>query len=310
MDAAISDFLDGLLRECRDLAEDWRHRRPPGLDARLARLTCWTALARALPADLDGPNGPRIDFEPATYRRLWGEARALTLLAASGRPEAGAVPALVERLYAAMASRFEPQVAWNHPDARDAVAAWAEHHFAGPESDPARAAAAYLDFVRLAPLSWGDEAMAALLAAVLAGPKGAPMLLVLTYAERAEEGYRHALEAGLDGDVAAWMAFYLGQARRVLKRLPALAEGTETLRRRWVDLFARAPIETSAGETLAEVLTALPVITPAFIPDTGTPGEVLRDALIMLVAADDAVELLLPGQGFTVLPRALRLLVR
>lgn len=305
MPAAVADFLGGLLRECDDLADAWRHRRPPGLDRRLTRLTLWAPLARALPAELDGPNGPALPLDPAQYRRLWGEARALAAL----QPlTADTIVPTIESLYALMASRFDPPAAFKDDGARAAVAEWAARHLSGPPGLP-QAAMALVDFVALDPLSWGSETMAALLAIALPLAGGAPLLPVLGPADRGEEGYRHALEAALDGDHAAWIAFYLGTARRAWKRLPDLAEATEQLRQRWLRLFTRADFGTEASDQLAEALLALPVITPSFVADTGIDTQVLRDGLVLLFAADDAVEMALPDHGgVTLLPGALRLL--
>ena len=308
MSAAVEDFLGGMLRECAELAAEWRHRRPPGLDRRLARLSGWSPLARLLPPELEGPNGPELNVEPTLYRRLWGEARGLAALAAAPPLTPASAPALVEQLYPLMASRSDPP----HPFVDDAVRAvvveWA-NVFLQPGGDLPRAAMAFVNFVRRSPLGWGNEAVAALLAAALPAASGDPLLLVLNAADRAEEGYHHALEAALDGDDAAWIAFYLGKARRALKRLPKLAEGTEALRRRWINLFARADFGPEVGEALAEALLALPVITPAFVADTGIATNVLRDGLVLLFAADDAVEVRVADQGFTLLPAVLRLLV-
>ncbi len=304
MAAAVEDFLGGLLRECRDLAATWQDRRPPGLDRRLARLSGWTALARLLPPDLDGASGPGLDLD--LYRRLWGEARALAALEPL---RAATAPAQIEKLYGLMASRRDPPQAFRDDAARAAVAEWAARHVTGAVSLP-QAAMALVDFVAIDPLSWGSETMAALLAAALPLAGGEPLLLVLGAADRAEEGYRHALTAALDGNHAAWIAFYLGKARRAWKRLPALAEGTEKLHQRWIRLFTRADFGPEAGERLAQALLALPTITPSFLADTGLTTEVLRDGLVLLFAADDAVELTLPGQGgLTLLPGPLRLLV-
>lgn len=306
MVAAVEDFLGGLLRECRDLAAIWQDRRPAGLDRRLARLSGWMALARALPPDLEGPNGPALSLDLAAYRRLWGEARALAALEPLSPTTA---LAQIEKLYGLMASRFDPPQAFKDAAARAAVADWAIRHVSPAVSLP-QTAMAMVDFVAIDPMSWGTETMATLLAAALPLAGGDPLLLVLGAADRAEEGYRHALAAALDGDDAAWIAFYLGKARRAWKRLPALAEGTEQLRQRWTRLFTRADFGPEAGERLAQALLALPVITPSFIADTGLATEVLRDGLVLLFAADDAVEMTLPGQGgLTLLPAPLRLLV-
>lgn len=311
MSAAVEDFLGGLLRECTELTAAWRHRRAPGLDRRLARLTGWTQLARLLPPGLEGPNGPVLDVDPQLYRRLWGEARALAALAVEPPLTPATAPALIERLYGLMASRAEPAEAFRQgPDgeaAREKVAEWAKLHLR-PGGDLPRAAMALVEFVRLDALPWGNEIMAALLAAAMPAASGDPLLLVLNAADRAEEGYRHALDAALDGEDAAWIAFYLGKARRALKRLPALAEGSELLRKRWTTLFTRADFGPEAGERLTQALLALPVITPAFVADTGIATEILRDGLVLLFAADDAIEVTVADQGFTLLPAAFRLL--
>lgn len=322
MVASVEDFLGGALRECRELAATWQDRRPPGLDRRLARLSGWTALARTLPPDLDGPNGPEVSLDIADYRRLWGEARALAALAPLSPATA---PAVIEQLYGLMASRADPPQAFKDAAARAAVADWTARHVKEAVSLP-QAAMAMVDFIAIDPMSsalgapcpsWGSETIAALLAAALPLAGGEPLLLVLGATDRGEDGYRHALTTALANrssaamrDDAAWIAFYLGKARRAWKRLPALAEGTEKLHQRWVRLFTRADFGPEAGEHLAQALLALPAITPSFIADTGLTTDILRDGLVLLFAADDAVEVTLPGQGgLTLLPGPLRLLV-
>ncbi len=308
----IEDFLGGLLRECEELAQAWRRRHPPGHDRVLARLGSWSLLARCLPERLDSPNGPDLDLDIADWRSLWRMARGLRVLVDIPiLPVPELVPELIDRLHAVMASRFDPADAFADHRARAVVTDWARRHADTDHMDPARAAAAALDFIELAPLTWGNEAIAALLAALMAADHEGPLVVPLTAAELAEDGCRRALAAGLDGDQGAWIAYWLAQTRLRLKRLPILAEEVERLRLRWVRLLSRAPFGEHGAETLADSLIALPVITPTFIEDSRLSTAILRDGLVLLFAADDAVEIGLPGGlTATIIPPALRLLGR
>lgn len=306
MEARVEDFLTGMLDGCTQLMERWQHRHLPGQDWQLARLTCWEGLAHVLPADLSGPNGPPLDLDPALYRLMWSESRALHLLESIGPTRPIAMPALIERLYAAVASRADPPAPFADDAARATVVAWTARH-ATPAGLP-QSAMALVDFVQAAPLAARDAQIAALLASALPTWAGLPMVHVLPPAGRAEEGFAHALAAACDGEDGSWIAYYLGRARRVLKRMPALLEGTDAIRNRWLSLFRRAPFDRAAAEHLASALVALPVITPSFLADTGLSAEVLSDALVLLFAADEAVEVDLPGNSFTILPAPLRLL--
>lgn len=306
MEARVEDFLTGLLDGCTQLMERWQSRHRQGQDWHLARLTCWEGLARALPDQLSGPNGPRLDLDPAFYRLMWSESRALHLLQGLGPTTPIAMPALIERLYTVVASRFDPPAAFADDAARATVVAWTARH-ASPAGLP-QSAMALVDFVQSAPLAARDVQIAALLASALPAWAGLPMVHVLPPDGRAEEGFAHALAAACDGEDGAWIAYYLGRARRVLKRMPVLLEGVEDIRSRWVSLFRRAPFDAVTANQLASALVALPVITPSFIADTGLSPEVLSDALVLLFAADEAVEVDLPGNNFTILPAPLRLL--
>jgi hypothetical protein len=217
------------------------------------------------------------------------------------------MPAVIERLYAVVASRFDPPDAFPDDAARAAAVVWAADHrdHAGlPQS-----AMALVDFVQSALLAARNAQVASLLASALPAWAGAPMIHVLPPAGRAEEGFAHALEAACEGEDGAWIAYYLGRARRVLKTMPALHEGVEAIRARWLALLRRAPFDTPTAERLVTALVSLPVITPSFVADTGIPSATLSDALVLLIAADEAVEVDLAGnQGFTILPAPLRLL--
>lgn len=308
MEARVEDFLSGMLDDCIHLMERWRRRHRPGQDWALARLSCWEGLARALPADLSGPNGPVLTLEPADYRMMWSEARALRLLQDAPPAAPADMPALVERLYGVLASRFDPPAPFAAEDGRQVIADWAGRHVSPPGLP--QSAMALVDFVQEAPLAARNEQVAALLASVLPTWAGAAMVHVLPPDGRDEEGFTHALAAAREGEDGAWIAYYLARARRVLKRMPALLDGADLVRERWRHLLRRAPFEAEIAEKLAAELVALPVITPSFVTDTGIAVEHLRDALVLLFAADEAVEVDLPGQnqGFTVLPAALVLL--
>lgn len=306
MEARVEDFLTGLLDGCTQLMERWQRRHRPGQDWRLARLTCWEGLARALPAQLSGPNGPALDVDPAAYRLMWSESRALHLLESLPPPAPIAVPALIERLYAVVAARMDPPSPFADDAARAIVVAWAARH-ASPAGLP-QSAMALVDFIQSAPLAARDVQVAALLASALPTWAGMPMVHVLPPDGRAEDGFAHALAAACDGEDGAWIAYYMGRARRVLRRMPVLLDGAEEVHRRWTALFRRAPFDRDSAEKLASALVALPVITPSFIADTGIAPDVLSDALVLLFAADEAVEIDLPGTSITILPAALRLL--
>lgn len=306
MEARVEDFLTGLLDGCTQLMERWQHRHRPGLDWQLARLTCWEGLARALPAELCGPNGPRLDLDPAAWRLMWSESRALHMLEGIGPAKPIAMPALIERLYAVVVSRFDPPAAFADDAARATVVAWTARH--GSPAGLPQSAMALVDFVQAAPLAARNAQIAALLASALPAWAGLPMVHVLPPDGRAEEGFVHALAAACEGEDGAWIAYYLGRARRVLKRMPVLQDGADALRTRWLALFRHAPFDRATAEHLVSALVALPVITPTFIADTGLSAAVLSDALVLLFAADEAVEVDLPGNSFTVLPAALRLL--
>lgn len=306
MEAQVEDFLTGLLDGCTQLMERWQQRHRAGQDWQLARLTCWEGLARALPPTLSGPNGPRLELDPADYRLMWSESRALHLMERLAPPQPIAMPALIERLYTVVASRFDPPAAFADDAARAIVVAWAARH-ASPAGLP-QSAMALVDFVQSAPLTARDAQIAALLASALPAWAGRPMVHVLPPDGRAEEGFVHALAAACDGEDGAWIAYYLGRARRALKRMPVLLEGAEAIRARWTNLFRKAPFERATAEHLAAALVALPVITPSFIADTGLSPDVLSDALVLLFAADEAVEVDLPGNSVTLLPAPLRLL--
>lgn len=305
MEAHVEDFLTGLLDGCSVLAERWQRRQLVGADWALARLSCWEGLAQALPADLIGPNGPRLDLDPVEHRLMWSESRALKLLEGCGPTAPEDMPTLVERLYAVTASRFDPPAAFADDASRRIVAEWAARH-ANPPSLP-QSAMALVDFIQLAPLAARNAQIAALLASVLPCWAGAPMAHVLPPDGRVEEGFIHALAAACEGEDGAWIAYYLGKARSVLKRMPALHDATAAIHSRWVGLLRRA-LDADIAEHLAAELVALPVITPSFVADTGIKIEHLRDAMVLLFAADEAVEVDLPGEAFTVLPAPLRLL--
>lgn len=305
MEAHVEDFLTGLLDGCSILAERWQRRELPGADWALARLGCWEGLAHALPEELNGPNGPRLDLDPAAHRLMWSESRALKLLAGGHATKPEDMPELVERLYAVTASRFDPPQAFGDAASRQAVVEWAARH-ANPPSLP-QSAMALVDFIQMAPLSARNAQIAALLASVLPCWAGAPMVHVLPPEGRTEEGFIHALAAACEGEDGAWIAYYLGKARGVLKRMPTLHEATRAIHARYVDLFRRA-LDAEIAEYLAGELIALPVITPSFVADTGIDIQHLRDAMVLLFAADEAVEVDLPGEAFTILPAPLRLL--
>ncbi|HLO79023.1 MAG TPA: hypothetical protein VK196_21415 [Magnetospirillum sp.] len=307
MGARVEDFLTGLLDGCTQLMDRWKQRHRPGQDWQLARLTCWDGLARVLPADLTGPNGPALDLDPAAYRLMWSESRALHVLEHVEPVKPIGMPALIERLYAVVASRFDPPTPFADDAARATVVAWSARHTT-PAGLP-QSAMALVDFVQSAPLQARDAQMAALLSSVLPAWAGLPMVHVLPPDGRAEEGFAHALAAACDGEDGAWIAYYLGRARRVLKRMPTLLDGSDTIRTRWASLFRRAPFDRATAEHLASILVSLPVITPTFMADTHVPGDVLSDALVLLFAADEAVEVDLPGgNSVTILPAPLRLL--
>ncbi|MBX9634942.1 MAG: hypothetical protein K2X44_08170 [Magnetospirillum sp.] len=305
MEAHVEDFLTGLLDGCTLLAERWQRRQLTGADWALARLSCWEGLANALPPDLAGPNGPRLELDPVEHRLMWSESRALKLLQGTGPATPEEMPGLVDRLYAVTASRFDPPSAFADEAARQSVAQWAARH-ANPPSLP-QSAMALVDFIQMAPLAARNAQIAALLASVLPCWAGAPMTHVLPPDGRVEEGFIHALAAACDGEDGAWIAYYLGKARSVLKRMPVLHDATQLIRDRWTALLRRALDEETAGHLAAE-LVALPVITPSFVADTGVKIEHLRDAMILLFAANEAVEVDLPGEAFTILPAPLRLL--
>ncbi|MBC7906696.1 MAG: hypothetical protein H7Y60_08125 [Rhodospirillaceae bacterium] len=305
MDAHVEDFLTGLLDGCSVLSERWQRRELTGADWALARLSCWGGLAHTLPADLTGPNGPRLELDTVQHRLMWSESRALKLLAGSGQARPEEMPDLVDRLYAVTASRFDPPAAFTDAASRQAVVEWAARH-ANPPSLP-QSAMALVDFIQMAPLVARNAQIAALLASVLPCWAGAPMVHVLPPEGRTEEGFIHALAAACDGEDGAWIAYYLGKARGVLKRMPALYDGTRLIHARYVDLFRRA-LEPDIAEHVASELVALPVITPSFVADTGIKIEHLRDAMVLLFAADEAVEVDVPGEAFTILPAPLRLL--
>lgn len=307
MEARVEDFLTGLLDGCTQLMERWQQRHRQGQDWQLARLSCWEGLARAMPDELSVPNGPHLDLDPAAYRLMWSESRALHLMQGLGPTKPIAMPALIERLYTVVASRADPVAAFADDAARATVVAWTARH-ATPAGLP-QSAMALVDFVQSAPLAARDVQIAALLASALPAWAGLPMVHVLPPDGRSEEGFVHALAAACDGEDGAWIAYYLGRARRVLKRMPILLEGVEDIRTRWTALFRRAPFDSATAAQLASALVSLPVITPSFIADTGLSAEVLSDALVLLFAADEAVELDLPGTAIvTVLPAPLRLL--
>lgn len=306
MEAQVEDFLTGLLDGCTQLMVRWQQRHQPGLDWQVARLTCWEGLARALPAKLDVTAPLRLDLDPADYRLMWSEARALHMMQHLPPPKPIAMPALIERLYTVAASRFDPPAAFADDAARATVVAWAARH-ATPAGLP-QSAMALVDFMQAAPLTARDAQIAALLASALPAWAGMPMVHVLPPEGRAEEGFAHALAAACDGEDGAWIAYYLGRARRVLKRMPLLLERMEAIRARWTALFRRAPFDRATAERLASALVALPVITPSFIADSGLAADLLSDALLLLTAADEAVEVELPGQNLTILPAPLHLL--
>ncbi|HTH16291.1 MAG TPA: hypothetical protein VL974_06540, partial [Magnetospirillum sp.] len=242
----------------------------------------------------------------ADYRLMWSEARALHLLERLPPVDAEDLPALVERLYATIASRFDPSGPFADDPARAGVAAWAARHADSPGLP--QSAMALVDFIQTAPLAARNAQVAALLASLLPAWAGQPLIHVLPPDGRAEEGFAHALAAACDGEDGAWIAYYMGRARRVLKRMPVLAEGMEAIRQRWCDLFRRAPFDQITAERLARALVALPVITPSFLADTALTSEALNDALVLLFAADEATEVELPEQTVTLLPAPLRLL--
>lgn len=308
MEARVEDFLTGMLDDCLHLMERWRRRHRPGQDWSLARLTCWEGLARVLPAELGGPNGPPLDLDPDDYRMMWSEARALSLLQRSPATAPADMPALVEGVYGVLAGRNDPPAAFAGESARRKVADWAARH-ASPPGLP-QSAMALVDFVQEQPLAARNEQVAALLASVMPTWDGSAMVHVLPPDGRDEEGFAHALAAACEGEDGAWIAYYLARARRVLKRMPALLDGAEIVRDRWRALLRRAPFEHEVADRLARELVALPVITPSFVADSGVAVDHLRDALVILFAADEAVEVDLAGQplGFTILPAALKLL--
>ncbi len=306
MEAHVEDFLTGLLDGCTVLMERWHRRGLTGVDWSLARLTCWEGLARALPAELSSPNGPRLDLDPAEFRLMASEARGLGLLRDLGPVDPDAMPMLVERLYKCVSSRFDPPAAFAAPDSQARITDWATRHLS-PPSLP-QSAMAFVDFIQEAPLSARNDQVAALLASVLPTWGGAPLAHVLQPDGRTEEGYAHALAAACEGEDGAWIAFYLGQARRALKRMPTLRDELEPIRRRWLNLLHKGPFDNAVAEHIVSELLALPVITPNFVAETGIEVAHLRDAMVLFIAADEAVEVDLPGDAFTVLPAPLRLI--
>lgn len=309
MEAQVQDFLSGMLRDCADHAADWRRRHPVGADWRLARLSVWSLLAHRLPEKLDSPNGPPIDLDTAHYRLMWSEARAMRLLAHAKRPTAPLLPNLLESLYQMAAQRSDPPHCFKDEAAREDLCQWGDRQLAIAEPSLPQAAMAFLDFLRTDALNARTDQMGALLATALPAWTGGPAIAALGPEARLEEGYDHALDAAQEGEESAWIAFYLARARKYLKRMPAIWSGSETIRKRWENLFSRAPFGAEVAEKLAAELVALPIVTPSFLADTGIEGDHLRDALVLLVAADEASEVFLDGAGFTVLPAPLRLLL-
>jgi hypothetical protein len=307
MEAHVEDFLTGLLDGCTVLMERWQRRGLTGADWSLARLACWEGLARALPSELSGPNGPRLDLDPAEFRLMASEARGLRLLHDLGPVDPDAMPLLIERLYKALASRFDPPAAFAAKESKDKIVQWAARHLS-PPSLP-QSAMAFVDFIQEAPLSARNDQIAALLASALPTWGGSPMAHVLVPDHRTEEGYAHALAAACEGEDGAWIAFYLGQARRALKRMPILRDGLDPIRQRWLGLLRKGPLAPQLAEHLVEELLALPVITPTLVAETGIEVGNLRDAMVLFFAADEAVEVDLPGDSFTILPAPLKLLV-
>ena len=90
--------------------------------------------------------------------------------------------------------------------------------------------------------------------------------------------------------------------------MPGIRDGIEAIRQRWLALLRKTPMEAKVAERLVEELLSLPVITPNFVAETGIDVAHLRDALVLLFAADEAVEVDLPGDSVTILPAPLRLL--
>jgi hypothetical protein len=308
----IEDFLGGLLRDCDALAQAWRRRHPAGTDRVVARLGGWTLLARSLPANLDSLSTSTPPLDIQDWRHLWSMARGLQVVAELPLfPEPEIVPELVDRLHRALASKFDPADAFPGHAARIQVADWARKHARAAQGDFARAAAAALDFIAQSPLTGFNEEVAILLSALMTAGEEGPLVVPLTSAELSESGCRRALESGLDGDHGAWIAYWLAQTRIVLKRMPALADDIGHVRTRWIKLLAKAPFGEHGAEVLADALLALPVITPTFVEDCRVESAVLRDGLVLMFAADEAVELPMPGSlSATILPSALRLLNR
>lgn len=308
----IEDFLGGLLRDCDALAQAWRRRHPAGTDRVVARLGGWTLLARSLPANLDDLSASTSPLDIQDWRDLWSMARGLQVVAElPALPDAEIVPELVDRLHRSLASKFDPADAFPDHAARIQVADWARKHAQATQGDFARAAAAALDLIAQAPLTSFNEEVAVLLSALMAAGDEGPLVVPLTPAELAESGCRRALEAGLDGDHGAWIAYWLAQTRIVLKRMPVLADDIRQIRARWIKLLSKAPFGEHAAEVLADALVALPVITPTFVEDSRVESAILRDGLVLMFAADEAVELPLPGSlSATILPAVLRLLNR
>ncbi len=323
MKAAVQDFLGGLLRDCEDLLSDWRRRHGTDHDWRLTRLASWEMLGRALPDNPNDPTGPRLDVDRSQLRLMWDESKGLAFLEHQGRVAGSTdLPTLVDQLYRVLAADYDPPGPYADDRAKEQIIAWGQAHLDGHVANGAdlgtgsislpQAAMAMLDFLGRFPDIPHVEQIAALLASALPFWAGAPMVHVLPPHSRVEEGFFHAMESAMDGEEGAWIAYYLSKARRQIKRMGPLLMNSEPIRRRWVSVLRRAPFEEKGAtcDSMAAQLIALPVITPSFVRDCRVSTTDLRNAMVLMFAADEAVDIDLPGQGLTLLPAPLRLLTQ
>ena len=306
MEAAISDFVGGLVRECHDLADPWRHRRPLGEERALARLQCWSALARHLPSALTSSQMLPVSMDDC--QKMAADGRALRLICGRHPTTPEQICQAIDIIYLAIAGPSDPVDAFASAGSRSACLDWAAHHM-GPETDWARAAVSMLDFVSLSPLAAHNVQAGRLLAAALPFWAGLPLIHALDVETEGEDGFAHALTAGLDDDPGAWIAYALSKQWRALKRLPSLLDQARQVREHVQHMLQHSDADDSLLPVMAAELCALPVLLPTFQRDSGLDDGYVRTAAALLRVRGELWDLPAKDGGkVTLFPRALRLL--
>lgn len=310
----MGEFLTAAIEAYGHREARWSTLAGVGVSHRMARLSCWRPLARRLSpeSDVAGPNGDVLDMTAEEYCRLRNRSAAMAFLQGLGPQPAEAMPEVVSRLHGILAegSPASGPILNGHPHNR--LPHWAETFTSPPpmgKSHVVVAALGLLEFVRLSPLPCRNIEVAALLAAHVPVWNDGPVVALCQEEHWSSDAFTRALAEGLDGDLERWVTYYVRAADSATRTLTTLAEAALLIERRLAALFRRLDMPPRRTAELAAHLLANPVITHRFMEEMRVTPRQFEDMLILMFAAGEALEVAVPGHGFTVATGPLRLLI-